>query len=95
MAVYGDVALLVRFQLLFEQLGVWFDADELPRIIGFIRDGGMSIARQREKRDIEEQREKLRDESRANRLHARRFGPDRTYSDDETGVNGFLRKLFE
>ncbi len=75
--------------------GVWFDADELPRIVAFIRDGGMGIARQRELRDIEEQREKLRGERRATRLNARRFGPDRSYTDQESDVKGFLRKLFD
>ena len=75
--------------------GVWFDADELPRIIEFIRSGGMSLARQRELRDIETEREKLRDEKRSSRIMARRFGPDRTNSEDETGVKGFLRRLFE
>ncbi len=75
--------------------GVWFDAEELPGIIEFIRNGGMRIARQRESRDIEEQREKLRDQSRANRLFERRFGTDRAYSKEETGVKGFLRRLFE
>jgi Zn-finger nucleic acid-binding protein len=75
--------------------GVWFDAEELPGIIEFIRNGGMRIARQRESREIEEQREKLRDESRASRLSARRFGPDRSYSEEESGIKGFLRKLFD
>lgn len=55
----------------------------------------MRVARLRESREIEEQRQKLRDESRANRLSERRFGPNRSYSDDETGVKGFLRKLFD
>ncbi len=75
--------------------GVWFDADELPRIIEFIRSGGMSLARQRELRDIEAEREKLRHEKRADRLMARRFGPERSYPEDEAGVKGFLRRLFE
>lgn len=75
--------------------GVWFDADELPRIIEFIRNGGLSIARQRELRDIQDQKEKLRDEARASSLMSRRFGPDRSYADDGSGLKGFLRKLFE
>lgn len=75
--------------------GVWFDTEELPGIIEFIRNGGMRIARQRESRDIEEQREKLRDESRANRLFERRFGTDPSFSEEESGIKGFLRKLFD
>ena len=74
--------------------GVWFDADELPQIVEFIRNGGLRAARERESREIEEQRQKLRDDIRANRINARRFEPDRTYNDDEAGVKGFLRKLF-
>ena len=27
--------------------GVWFDADELARILGWVRDGGLEIARRR------------------------------------------------
>lgn len=34
--------------------GIWFDADELQRILAWIRDGGMQLARQRSQ---EEQRE--------------------------------------
>ncbi len=42
--------------------GVWFDAEELPRIIGFIRKGGMEYSRQKEKANLEAEREKLRAE---------------------------------
>lgn len=40
--------------------GVWFDADELPSIIEFIRKGGMEYSRQKEKAHLESQREHLR-----------------------------------
>src|SRR4051812_4626146 len=33
--------------------GTWFDRDELSRIIQFIRQGGLEVAREREKRQIE------------------------------------------
>src|SRR6185295_6075766 len=36
--------------------GIWFDRDELRRIIEFIQAGGLDRARQREKQDIEQQR---------------------------------------
>ncbi len=42
--------------------GVWFDADELPTIIEFIRKGGMEYSRQKEKAQLEAEREKLRTE---------------------------------
>jgi Zn-finger nucleic acid-binding protein len=40
--------------------GVWFDANELPTIIEFIRKGGMEYSRQREMANFEDEREKLR-----------------------------------
>jgi Zn-finger nucleic acid-binding protein len=39
--------------------GVWFDPDELGRIIQFIRDGGLDLARQRERESLEEERRRL------------------------------------
>ena len=40
--------------------GTWFDRDELSRIIEFIQTGGMEKSRTKERLDIEEEREKLR-----------------------------------
>ena len=40
--------------------GIWFDAEELPRIIEFIRKGGLDRARDKEKLQIQSEREKLR-----------------------------------
>jgi Zn-finger nucleic acid-binding protein len=42
--------------------GTWFDRDELRRIVGFIRGGGLDAARNREKREIEEERRALAQE---------------------------------
>ena len=42
--------------------GVWFDAHELPKIIEFIRKGGMEYSRQKEKANLEAERERLRAE---------------------------------
>lgn len=39
--------------------GVWFDADELKRIVEFIRGGGLDVAREREKRALELERKRL------------------------------------
>jgi Zn-finger nucleic acid-binding protein len=36
--------------------GVWFDADELRRIVEFIRGGGLDVERERELRDLEFER---------------------------------------
>lgn len=42
--------------------GTWFDCDELQRIVEFIRGGGLDESRAREKRELEEERERLRQE---------------------------------
>ncbi len=42
-----------------KQHGAWFDRDELSRIVSFIRAGGLDMAREKEKRSIEEERRKL------------------------------------
>lgn len=39
--------------------GTWFDRDELQRIIGFIRSGGLEAAREEEKRELELARQRL------------------------------------
>lgn len=53
--------------------GVWFDAEELPKIIAFIRKGGLEKSRQREKLEIKEERDRLRDEVRRAAVMDRRF----------------------
>jgi len=39
--------------------GTWFDADELRRIVEFVRDGGLDRARAIEKQQLEEERRRL------------------------------------
>jgi Zn-finger nucleic acid-binding protein len=39
--------------------GIWFDSNELSRIVEFIRSGGLELSRTREKRALEEQRREL------------------------------------
>ena len=79
-----------------KQHGVWFDAEELPRIIEFIQKGGMEIARQRERNEIEQEREHLKEERRKLGPLARGTGMDDfTVFDNETVVQHFLRNLFD
>ena len=40
--------------------GTWFDRDELSTIVQFIRGGGLEAAREKEKHEIEFQRQQLR-----------------------------------
>jgi Zn-finger nucleic acid-binding protein len=44
--------------------GIWFDRDELSRIIQFISGGGLDVSRAREKAALEEERRRVRDEQR-------------------------------
>lgn len=60
--------------------GSWFDRDELRKIIEFIRAGGLERARQKEKREIEYEREQLT-QQRLN-MHRQNAGIG-GYSEDE------------
>ncbi len=67
--------------------GTWFDASELREIVEFIRGGGLELSRQKEKREIEYEREQLRAEqlAAANRMTGTGF-----YSgDDDERIGGF------
>jgi Zn-finger nucleic acid-binding protein len=55
-----------------KQHGTWFDRDELSRIVEFIHDGGLNTARAKEKIEIAEQREQLRQEQLTASLRASR-----------------------
>lgn len=76
--------------------GVWFDADELPRIIEFIELGGMSRAREKERIQLDDERSRIRDEQRKLALMAQRSGDSR--SGDESFGSGFgsiISRLFD
>jgi Zn-finger nucleic acid-binding protein len=64
--------------------GTWFDRDELSAIIQFIRGGGMEHSREKEKLELEFERQKLRAEQQAlaNQL-SHQF-----YSSEEDRVRG-------
>ncbi len=70
--------------------GVWCDADELPKIIEFIRNGGIDQQRDKEKKQLEEQRRELIDRERAalrdSRVSAAEY---------RSPVAGFIRQLFD
>jgi Zn-finger nucleic acid-binding protein len=51
-----------------KQHGTWFDCDELSRIVEFIHGGGLNASRAKEKIEIAEQREQLRQEQLAAKL---------------------------
>ena len=79
-----------------KQHGVWFDVEELPKIIEFIQKGGMDIARQRERMEIENERDRLREEQRKQAASDAKWGvADLSDRKETTGLEGFLRKLFD
>ena len=49
--------------------GIWFDCDELSRIVEFIREGGLEHSRSKEKAQLEEERRRLREEQMTADIH--------------------------
>lgn len=75
--------------------GTWFDRDELHQIVEFIRGGGLEDSRAREKRELEEERQKLRQQQFAAALHP---SPLMSVSDVEerrSGVVSAARELLK
>jgi Zn-finger nucleic acid-binding protein len=79
-----------------KQHGVWFDANELPKIVEFIDKGGLARSREKEKIALEDERSRLRDEQRKLALMESRSGGGR-YNDDESGsgIGTIIRALFD
>lgn len=77
--------------------GIWFDAEELPRVIEFIRKGGLDRAREKEKLQIEEQRRILVEQQRAlARENARFRQADTNWDSPSTfAIREFVRFLFD
>jgi Zn-finger nucleic acid-binding protein len=80
-----------------KQHGAWFDADELPKIVEFIRKGGMEHERQRELAELKDERSRLRDELRTQQQQDERFGLGKLlkHENDDAGIRGFIKTLFD
>jgi len=79
-----------------KQHGVWFDADELSKIIDFIDKGGLVRSREKEKISLEEERNRLRDEQRKLGMMESRSGVGRFKdSEGERGFGGVIAALFD
>ena len=65
--------------------GTWFDRDELSQIIGFIRSGGLEQSREKEKHEIEAQRQQLRMEE---YMAANRGSSRIVYTSEDDQLNG-------
>lgn len=76
--------------------GVWFDADELPKIIDFIDNGGLARSREKEKIALQEERGRLRDEQLKLAMMDRGSSGGR-FSDDQPGggFGGVVAALFD
>jgi Zn-finger nucleic acid-binding protein len=65
--------------------GTWFDRNELSGIVQFIRGGGLEVSRQKEKAELEFERQQLRAEQLAAAKRAGSFG---VYSSDDERLGG-------
>jgi Zn-finger nucleic acid-binding protein len=75
--------------------GTWFDQDELRRIVEFIRGGGLDASRAREKREIEEERQRLRYEQLTAGLHNRTRANLDADQDNRSSVVNAARELLK
>src|SRR5260221_5937318 len=76
--------------------GVWFDVDELPKIVDFIQKGGMEMTREKEKIDLDAERSRLRDDQRKLEMSDSGFGIGGIFLKEEnSGIRKFVRKLFD
>jgi Zn-finger nucleic acid-binding protein len=78
--------------------GTWFDHDELREIVEFIRGGGLETSRQKEKIEIEFEREQLRTEQLGAARRASSLGLN--FSDDDrigglSAARGLLKFLLK
>lgn len=79
-----------------KQHGVWFDSEELPRIIEFILQGGLDNARQKEKLEINEQLSPLRQEHHKITFERDEFNqPLAQWNVSSLAVRKFVRFLFD
>jgi Zn-finger nucleic acid-binding protein len=77
--------------------GVWFDAEELPRIIDFIHAGGLDRARKKEKMQLDEDKRELREAQYRLSQQQNSFPLDVTPWNRGSGlaVRDFVRLLFD
>jgi len=79
-----------------KQHGVWFDAEELPKIINFINSGGLARSRERERIAIDEERKALRDDQRRQTVQDQRYGIKTSWENEsESPIKKFVNILFD
>lgn len=78
--------------------GIWFDRDELSRIVEFIRSGGLERSRIKEKNELEEERRKLEQDRLASDISEIHVGPDHSADTKFLGIasaKDLLKLLFD
>jgi Zn-finger nucleic acid-binding protein len=78
--------------------GTWFDRDELSGLVQFIRGGGLELSRQKEKREIEYERQQLHAEQLAAANRADSLGLCSSEEERLSGLSsarGLLKFLLE
>jgi len=78
-----------------KQHGVWFDSDELPRIIEFIEKGGLARSREKERIELEDERDRLRDERRRMSTMETRSGVPGFTEERASGFGRAISALFD
>ncbi len=82
-----------------KQHGTWFDRDELSRIVEFIHGGGLNASRAKEKIEIAEMREQLRQEQHTVETHHTAIlgigGPDDHRLTGIASARGLLKFLLD
>lgn len=77
-----------------KQHGVWFDRNELSRIVEFIRSGGMDVSRKKEKAQLEEERRRLNQDMLA--IDLKESGPFQRRDSGDLGLGiGSARDLLK
>ncbi|MDQ4121410.1 MAG: zf-TFIIB domain-containing protein [Acidobacteriota bacterium] len=75
--------------------GIWFDAEELPGIVEFIRKGGLERAREKEKLQLEQERNRLRERQFQAAIEGNRFQDITNDSNTVVGIREFISLLFD
>ncbi len=75
--------------------GTWFDADELRRIVEFIRAGGLVTTRAREKQQILDMQRKLRQEQLGTPAAANHFAGMTDTEKERAGILAAARELLK
>jgi Zn-finger nucleic acid-binding protein len=78
-----------------KQHGVWFDANELSKIISFIDEGGLKRSREKEKVALDDERSRLRDERLRFEMMERRSGGGGYDRNEDSNWGGVVAALFD